>query len=161
MAEVSVADVEESLAPSQPPPADGAQALEPPQHPANAAQALAPPVNGQPTEAALLAAVPKPAPKKRNLRRGIPLEPESLPGAPAIQPPVVQTYVNGIVIGNVPATPVPGTPRNSEQPEKKQPKNRKAKIDDMLKETDDDDDKENGGANMSIIANAGLLAGSK
>ena len=145
MAEVSVADVEESLAPSQPPPADGAQA----------------PVNGQPTEAALLAAVPKPAPKKRNLRRGIPLEPESLPGAPAIQPPVVQTYVNGIVIGNVPATPVPGTPRNSEQPEKKQPKNRKAKIDDMLKENDDDDDKENGGANMSIIANAGLLAGSK
>ena len=159
MAEVSLADVEESLAPSQPP-ADGAQALEPPQHPANAAQALAPPVNGQPTEAALLAAVPKPAPKKRNLRRGIPLEPESLPGAPAIQPPVVQTYVNGIVIGNVPGTPVPGTPRNSEQPEKKQPKNRKAKIDDMLKETDDDD-KENGGANMSIIANAGLLAGSK
>ena len=156
MAEVSVADVEESLAPSQPP-ADGAQALEPPQHPANAAQALAPPVNGQPTEAALLAAVPKPEPKKRNLRRGIPLEPESLPGTPPIQPPVVQSQP--IVIGNVPGT---GVPQNSEQPEKKQPKNRKAKIDDMLKENDDDDDdKENGGANMSIIANAGLLAGSK
>ena len=155
MAEVSVADVEESLAPSQPPPADGAQALEPPQHPANAAQALAPPVNGQPTEAALLAAVPKPAPKKRNLRRANPLKPESLPGTPPIQPPVVQSQP--IVIGNVPGT---GVPQNSEQPEKKQPKNRKAKIDDMLKETDDDD-KENGGANMSIIANAGLLAGSK
>ena len=149
-----MADVKESLAPSQPP------ADVPPQHPANAAQALVPPGNGQPTEAALLAAVPKPAPKKRNLRRAIPLEPESLPGTGAIQPPVVQTYVNGIVIGNVPGTPVPGTPRNSEQPEKKQPKNRKAKIDDMLKENDDDD-KENGGANMSIIANAGLLAGSK
>ena len=155
MAEVSLADVEESLAPSQPPPADGAQALEPPQHPANAAQALVPPVNGQPTEAALLAAVPKPAPKKRNLRRGIPLEPESLPGTPPIQPPVVQSQP--IVIGNVPGT---GVPQNSEQPEKKQPKNRKAKIGDLLKETDDDD-KENGGANMSIIANAGLLAGSK
>ena len=149
---VSLADVEESLAPSQPP-ADGAQALVPPQHPANAAQALVPPGNGQPTEAALLAAVPKPEPKKRNLRRTRPLEPESLPGTPAIEPPVIQSQP--IVIGNVPGTPVPLEPG---QPEKKQPKNRKAKIGELL---ESDDEKENGGANMRIIANAGLLAGSK
>ena len=123
----------------------------PPQHPANAAQALVPPGNGQPTEAALLAAVPER--KKRNLRRAKPLEPESLPGTPAIEPPVIQSQP--IVIGNVPGTPVPLEPG---QPEKKQPKNRKAKIGELL---ESDDEKENGGANMSIIANAGLLAGSK
>ena len=123
----------------------------PPQHPANAAQALVPPGNGQPTEAALLAAVPKP--KKRNVRRSKPLEPESLPGTPAIEPPVIQSQP--IVIGNVPGTPVS---QNSDQPEKKQPKNRKAKIGELL---ESDDEKENGGANMRIIANAGLLAGSK
>ena len=147
---VSLADVEESLAPSQPP-ADGAQALVPPQHPANAAQALVPPGNGQPTEAALLAAVPKPERKKRNLRRAS--QPESLPGTPAIQPPVIQSQP--IVNGNVPGTPVS---QNSDQPEKKQPKNRKAKIGELL---ESDDEKENGGANIAIIANGGLLAGSK
>ena len=146
-----MADVEQSLEPLQPP-ADGAKAPVPPQQPANAAQALVPPGNGQPTEAALLAAVPtKPERKKRNLRRAI--QPESLPGTPAIQPPVIQSQP--IVIGNVPGTPVS---QNSDQPEKKQPKNRKAKIGELL---ESDDEKENGGANMSIIANAGLLAGSK
>ena len=144
----------------------------PPQHPANAAQALVPPGNGQPTEAALLAAVPKPERKKRNLRRAI--QPESLPGTPAIEPPVIQSQP--IVIGNVPGTPaiespvtqsqpivignVHGTPVPLEpgQPEKKQPKNRKAKIGELL---ESDDEKENGGANIAIIANGGLLAGSK
>ena len=129
-----MADVEQSLEPLQPP-ADGAKAPVPPQQTANAAQALVPPVSTQPSEADLLAAVPKPEPKKRNLRRSRPLEP--------------------IVIGNVPGTPVPLEPG---QPEKKQPKNRKAKIGELL---ESDDEKENGGANMSIIANAGLLAGSK
>ena len=129
-----MADVEQSLEPLQPP-ADGAKAPVPPQQTANAAQALVPPVSTQPSEADLLAAVPKPEPKKRNLRRSRPLEP--------------------IVIGNVPGTPVS---QNSDQPEKKQPKNRKAKIGELL---ESDDEKENGGANMSIIANAGLLAGSK
>ena len=156
---VSLADVEESLAPSQPP-ADGAQALVPPQHPANAAQALVPPGNGQPTEAALLAAVPPPEPKKRNLRRAKPLEPESLPDTPAIEPQSLArarflAKSQPIVIGNVPGTPVS---QNSDQPEKKQPKNRKAKIGELL---DSDDEKENGGANVPIIAKGGLLAGSK
>ena len=146
-----MADVEQSLEPLQPP-ADGAKAPVPPQQTANAAQALVPPVSTQPSEADLLAAVPKPEPKKRNLRRSRP-EPESLPGTPAIQPPVIQSQP--IVIGNVPGTPVPLEPG---QPEKKQPKNRKAKIGELL---ESDDEKENGGANLSIIANAGLLAGSK
>ena len=145
-----MADVEQSLEPLQPP-ADGAKAPVPPQQPANAAQALVPPVSTQPSEADLLAAVPKPEPKKRNLRRAS--QPESLPGTPAIQPPVIQSQP--IVNGNVPGTPVS---QNSDQPEKKQPKNRKAKIGELL---DSDDEKENGGANMRIIANAGLLAGSK
>ena len=145
-----MADVEQSLEPLQPP-ADGAKAPVPPQQTANAAQALVPPGNGQPTEAALLAAVPKP--KKRNVRRAKPLEPESLPGTPAIEPPVIQSQP--IVIGNVPGTPVS---QNSDQPEKKQPKNRKAKIGELL---ESDDEKENGGANIATIANGGLLAGSK
>ena len=147
-----MADVEQSLEPLQPP-ADGAKAPVPPQQTANAAQALVPPVSTQPSEADLLAAVPKPEPKKRNLRRSKPLEPQSLPGTPAIESPVIQSQP--IVIGNVPGTPVS---QNSDQPEKKQPKNRKAKIGELL---ESDDEKENGGANIAIIANGGLLAGSK
>ena len=81
-----MADVEQSLEPLQPP-ADGAKAPVPPQQPANAAQALVPPVITQPTEAALLAAVPRP---KRNLRRSRP-EPETQPGTPAIESePILQ-----------------------------------------------------------------------
>ena len=150
-----MADVEQSLEPLQPP-ADGAKAPVPPQQTANAAQALVPPVRTQPSEADLLAAVPKPEAKKRNLRRSRPLEPiviGNVPGTPAIESPVTQSQP--IVIGNVPGTPVPLEPG---QPEKKQPKNRKAKIGELL---ESDDEKENGGANMRIIANAGLLAGSK
>ena len=143
-----MADVEQSLEPLQPP-ADGAKAPVPPQQTANAAQALVPPVSTQPSEADLLAAVPTP---KRNLRRSRP-EPESQPGTPAIEPKVIVSQP--IVIGNVPGTPVPLEPG---QPEKKQPKNRKAKIGELL---ESDDEKENGGANLNIIANAGLLAGSK
>ena len=154
-----MADVEQSLEPLQPP-ADGAKAPVPPQQTANAAQALVPPVRTQPSEADLLAAVPKPEPKKRNLRRARPLEPESLPGTPAVEPQSLARLrflakSQPIVIGNVPGTPVS---QNSEQPEKKQPKNRKAKIGELL---ESDDEKENGGANIAIIANGGLLAGSK
>ena len=150
-----MADVEQSLEPLQPP-ADGAKAPVSPQQTANAAQALVPPVRTQPSEADLLVAVPKPEAKKRNLRRSRPLEPiviGNVPGTPAIESPVTQSQP--IVIGNVPGTPVPLEPG---QPEKKQPKNRKAKIGELL---ESDDEKENGGANLSIIANAGLLAGSK
>ena len=144
-----MADVEQSLEPLQPP-ADGAKAPVPPQQTANAAQALVPPVSTQPSEADLLAAVPKPEPKKRNLRRSKPLESQSLPGTPAIESPVIQSQP--IVIGNVPGT------QNSEATEKKKPKNRKGQIGELL---ESDDEKENGGANMSMIANAGLLAKSK
>ena len=119
-----MADVEESLLPSQPP-ANGAKALEPPQQPANGAQALVPPVSTQPTEAALLAAVPQ-----RGLRRSR----AQIGGA-----------LQSIGIESQPGTPVPQNP----PPEKTKPKNRKGQIGDLLAE---DDDKENDDANAGLLA---------
>ena len=145
-----MADVEQSLEPPKPP-ADGAKAQKPPQQPANAAQALVPPVSTQPTEADLLAAVPKQP--KRTLRRsraGIESQPATI-GVTESQPTVIESQPI------VPGTPVP---ENPPPVEKKKPQNRKGQIGALL---ESDDEKENGGANanMSMVANAGLLAKSK